>query len=153
MNNQRLYRSTINRVLAGVAGGIAEHLGTDPVIIRILFVVTVLAGGGGALIYLILWVAIPERPITSQMFSETPPQDSAEPSKPFNATDESFPRPAKPYNNNSLMFGILLIAFGALMMTANFLPRISFSHIWPAAIIIAGVVLIFTALGKSGHNQ
>ena len=54
-----LYRSTNQQVIGGVAAGIADHMNTDPTIIRILFVVVALFGGGGVLIYLILWIALP----------------------------------------------------------------------------------------------
>ena len=50
------YRSRTDRVVAGVAGGLAERLGVDPVVIRFSFVVLGLAGGAGAVCYLLLWM-------------------------------------------------------------------------------------------------
>ena len=47
MNPRRLYRSR-DRMLAGVAGGMAEYLDIDPTVIRILWVIVVLATGGRA---------------------------------------------------------------------------------------------------------
>ena len=58
-HHRGLYRSTNQRVIGGVAAGIADHLHTDPTIIRILFVIIALFGGGGILLYLILWIALP----------------------------------------------------------------------------------------------
>ncbi len=47
MEYNRLYRSNTTKVIGGVAGGLAEHFGTDPALIRILFVLAAVFGGGG----------------------------------------------------------------------------------------------------------
>ncbi|MCB8954816.1 MAG: PspC domain-containing protein [Ardenticatenales bacterium] len=65
MNEKRLVRSQDNRMVAGVAAGIAEYLDTDPTLIRLLFVIMTLAGGPGLLAYLILWLVMPEGPAVS----------------------------------------------------------------------------------------
>jgi phage shock protein PspC (stress-responsive transcriptional regulator) len=57
---RRLLRSRDNRVLWGVAGGLAEHLGFNATLVRIAFVVLCLFGGAGVLAYLVLAVALPE---------------------------------------------------------------------------------------------
>lgn len=56
----RLRRSTTDRHLGGVAGGIGTYLGIDPVLVRIVFVLAVFAGGSGLLAYLIAWAVMPE---------------------------------------------------------------------------------------------
>jgi phage shock protein C len=59
----RLYRSRKDRVIAGVAGGLAEYFGMDPLIVRLLFVVLALAGAGSVVLaYIILAVLVPEEP-------------------------------------------------------------------------------------------
>jgi phage shock protein PspC (stress-responsive transcriptional regulator) len=55
-----LVRSLHDRKVAGVAGGIAEHLNIDPLLVRIAFVVSAFAGGIGVLLYLAGWILIPE---------------------------------------------------------------------------------------------
>jgi phage shock protein C len=64
MNTQkRLYRSTDERMFAGVCGGIAEYLDVDPTLVRLFFVaLTLLSGGQGLLIYIVLMLVVPERP-------------------------------------------------------------------------------------------
>jgi phage shock protein PspC (stress-responsive transcriptional regulator) len=57
---RRLRRSTTDRRLAGVAGGIARHLDVDPTIIRVLLVVLVFFGGAGLLLYGAVWLFVPE---------------------------------------------------------------------------------------------
>jgi phage shock protein PspC (stress-responsive transcriptional regulator) len=59
---KRLCRSRQNRTLAGVCGGIAEYLGWDPTLVRVAWIVLTLLGGSGILIYLILWLVMPESP-------------------------------------------------------------------------------------------
>ncbi len=56
----RLRRSTTDRKIAGVAGGIGRHLDIDPTIIRVLLVVLIFFGGAGALIYGAVWLFVPE---------------------------------------------------------------------------------------------
>lgn len=61
--NKRLYRSTTDKMIGGVCGGIAEYFDIDPVIPRIVAVILLLPGGlPGFLPYVILWLIVPERP-------------------------------------------------------------------------------------------
>jgi phage shock protein PspC (stress-responsive transcriptional regulator) len=55
----RLVRRTDNRLLAGVAGGIADALGIHPVLVRIAFVVPTAFGGLGAWLYVLGWLLLP----------------------------------------------------------------------------------------------
>lgn len=59
-----LYRSRHHRMLAGVCGGLADWLGWSPTLVRILYVAVsiVSAGFPGILVYLILWIAMPNAP-------------------------------------------------------------------------------------------
>ena len=57
---KKLHRSKDDRWLAGVCGGIAEYFNVDGTLIRILFVLFGFAVGGGILIYIILWIIMPE---------------------------------------------------------------------------------------------
>ena len=57
---RRLYKSRTDRMLGGVCGGLAEYFGIDPVIVRVIAVALVFAGGAGLLLYLAAWLLIPE---------------------------------------------------------------------------------------------
>lgn len=57
---RRLTRSTTDRRIAGVCGGLSKYLNVDPTVIRILFLVALLCGGLGFWAYLIVWIAAPE---------------------------------------------------------------------------------------------
>lgn len=65
MTSRQLTRSRDDRVIAGVAGGLAEHFGIDATLIRVLWVVAVVFGGFGVLLYVVLWIALPEETATS----------------------------------------------------------------------------------------
>ena len=56
----RLHKSTKDRKVAGVCGGIAEYLNTDPTIIRLVFALMVLGWGTGLLAYIVLALVLPE---------------------------------------------------------------------------------------------
>jgi phage shock protein PspC (stress-responsive transcriptional regulator) len=57
---RRLRRSRTDRVGAGVAGGLGEYFGLDPVLFRVLFATAAFFGGAGILAYLLAWAAIPD---------------------------------------------------------------------------------------------
>lgn len=57
---QELRRSTDDRMLAGVAGGLARYLDVDATLVRIAFVVLTVVGGAGVPLYLASWLLIPE---------------------------------------------------------------------------------------------
>lgn len=65
-SSKRLYRDTDEGMVGGVSAGLAHYFGIDPVLIRVLWIVLVLVGGSGVLIYIIAWIAIPEAKTTAQ---------------------------------------------------------------------------------------
>jgi phage shock protein C len=60
VDRQQLVRSRVNRRIAGVCGGIGEYFNLDPTLIRIAFVVATFMGFAGPLIYIVLWIVLPE---------------------------------------------------------------------------------------------
>ena len=59
-NYRRLMRSTNDRRIAGVCGGLAKYTNTDPTVVRILFLVSIIFGGFGFWAYLVVWLVAPE---------------------------------------------------------------------------------------------
>ncbi len=153
--NKRLYRSAKSKVFGGVAGGIAEYFDIDPIIIRLLFVIIAFAGGGGAIVYLILWIALPLEPLTSFNYNmgsgqpygtENPGEQPA--SDNSTGTSNPFNIPVKNENRNSLIGGIVLITLGIIFLANRFIPTIHFRDMWPLALVILGGVLIATSLAE-----
>ncbi len=63
METKKLYRSENDKMVAGVCGGLAEYFGWDPTLVRLAFAILFLLGGNGLLIYLVLWIITPHKPL------------------------------------------------------------------------------------------
>ncbi len=60
---KRLYRSRTDRMVAGVAGGLANYFGIDPTLVRLLWLLAFLPGGvPGLALYVLAWLIIPLEP-------------------------------------------------------------------------------------------
>jgi phage shock protein C len=57
---KRLERKLKGRMLAGVCAGLADYLGVDPTLVRVIFAVLAFVGGTGVVAYLVAWALIPE---------------------------------------------------------------------------------------------
>ena len=145
MEETRLYRSTRDRVFAGVAGGLGEYFNVDPIIFRIGFIALTLGAGSGVLIYIMLWIFVPEskkpfNPYFENMenpFEEKP----GDPNTVGNDPMGGFPPPS-PRRNGGLWGGVMLITIGGLFLISNFVPNISFHDLWPVILVAVGVMII-----------
>ncbi len=133
--NKRLYRSTREKMIGGVCGGMAEYFEIDPVLIRILFVVATFVGGSGILAYIICWIIIPEQPrvVQAPATPEATPQPGTPASQPAVATNG---------HRGSTVVGIVLIVIGGLFLADNFLPHFHFADFWPVLLIIFGIGIL-----------
>ena len=136
-----LYRSSNQAIIGGVAAGIAENLRTDPTLVRIIFAIVALFGGGGLLIYLILWIALPSYETSHTDYSkDTFMNDQTEfkdqKNTEFNKHDTG---------QGGLIAGLIMIAIGVIFLVHRFIPRIDFMDLWPIVLLIVGVVLIKSA--------
>ena len=62
-----LRRSRSDQWLGGVCGGLAQFTGTDAWIWRLLFVLTVVCAGTGLLLYVLMWILVPQEPVAPQL--------------------------------------------------------------------------------------
>lgn len=60
---KRLYRSTHDRMLCGVCGGIAEYFQLDPTLVRLGWALFSILGGSGVLAYIVAAIIIPNGPV------------------------------------------------------------------------------------------
>lgn len=58
----RLMRTRNNRMIAGVAGGLADYFGVEVTIVRLVLLLLFLPGGLSPLLYVLLWIIMPEAP-------------------------------------------------------------------------------------------
>ena len=63
---RRMYRDPDNRIIGGVCSGLAAYWRLDPTIVRLVFVILAIFGMAGVLIYLILWIILPEARTVAQ---------------------------------------------------------------------------------------
>ena len=115
---RRLLRSREDRVIGGVAGGVGAYLGIDPVIVRLVFVVLALAGGGGILAYIVAWIVIPEAP------------------------EDGAPVPQGTSSSTPVLAGLVLVALGGLLLADQLLPAFSWRYVGPVLLILFGGLLL-----------
>lgn len=60
---KKFYRSTTERMLGGVCGGLGKYLGMDPTVVRLLFILFGFMGGSALLVYIIMLIVVPEEPL------------------------------------------------------------------------------------------
>lgn len=60
METKRLTRSKTDRFVGGVCGGLAKYFNIDPSIMRLLMVAFALLGGPGIIVYIVMWLVVPE---------------------------------------------------------------------------------------------
>lgn len=58
---KRYYRSSTDRIIGGVCGGIAEYFSIDPLLVRLVFAILFFGYGTGLLAYILIWILAPKR--------------------------------------------------------------------------------------------
>jgi signal transduction histidine kinase len=122
---RRLYRRRDGRLVAGVATGLSDHLGIDLLRLRIAFVVSIIIGGVGVLIYAAFWVVLPE---------------GGGGGADHEATD-------------SWLQLVGFAALGAAMLLVGQLLGVGASLLWPAAITITGAAILWRQADESSRNR
>jgi phage shock protein C len=166
----QIFRRGNDRILGGVCSGLAEGFHIDPLWVRLGFVLLAFLQGVGLLIYIVLWLVMPEQvegqegarsgfdsmtgdlrrigaELRAQFGGRPRPSTTQEPTSPTTA-----PAPASasaaPAGRQSMALGIVLVVVGLILLGAN-TGFIQWSLIWPAVLIILGVVLLVRTLDRS----
>ena len=151
----RLYRTRTDRVIAGVAGGVADYLNLDPSLVRIVWAVLAFVTGGlFFLIYIVMWIVVPEAPFGARApFAEVPPGTAASDLPPAGEGEVNVtpPRARGDWDagNTRLVVGLVLIGLGAYFLLRNYLPTIAWGQFWPVLLVIAGVALLVASARRS----
>ncbi len=147
MNQDRsLYRSSKDKMIGGVAGGLGEWMNIDPTLIRIALILLTMVYGGGIIAYIILWIVLPAD--DPSLIIENNPNTMEE-----NKANESGQKKQNPQHNQkfkkkddgSLIGGLVLISLGVIFLVARYFPRIDFRDLWPIILIVIGIVLLRNA--------
>ena len=162
----RLYRSRDDRMLAGVAGGLAELWGADPSLVRVIWALLVVFTGGVALIvYIVMALVVPEEPDVApgagQPFAATPPPAASEgwtPPPDHRAARQAArearaaARHAAGSNRSTFpaatILGGFLVILGTVLLVRTYLPQIDFDWFWPLVLVAIGAFLIISAVRR-----
>lgn len=118
--SKKLYRSRKNKIIAGVAGGMAEYFDVDPTVARLVWVIAFLSGGLGLALYIVAWIIIPEnRGDEESEYLEAP----------------------RTIEERQRSIGIWLIVLGTMILLIRLAPSIA-RVLWPLALILIGVWLL-----------
>jgi phage shock protein C len=136
--NRRLSRCRENRVIAGVASGVAEFFGLDPTLVRVLWFLSIFFGGVTLVVYIGLALIVPLEPATAGA--------STEPMEPHRHGATGSGRWAT-------ILGIALILLGSLALLGAVLPDVAtWRYLWPLFIIGMGAVLVAVAMRRDGST-
>jgi len=144
MNPKRLYRSKVDRIIAGVCGGFAEYFVMDPTVVRVIWLVTLFFGGFGFWVYVVSLIIMRENP------------------------DQRITEAKKPQNLN-FFWGIGLVLLGFSILSANmnwnlfhFRPFhldffdpwfFNWDRFWPVVIILLGVFYLVYVLKQKKEAE
>jgi phage shock protein PspC (stress-responsive transcriptional regulator) len=129
-SGRRLVRSTSDRYLGGVAGGIAQTYAIDPIIVRVAFIVFVALAGSGLLVYLALWLILPRDDGSLSMMQE-------------------------PHRNRGvLLLGMVLLAIGVIALLHRLAQHgpFVFDLFWPVVLIGGGLVVLLSRANNDLAN-
>jgi phage shock protein C len=127
--DRRLYRSSSNKVIAGVCGGLGEHFDVDPTLMRLIAVVAALASFGVVLIfYLLAWIVIPQAPL----------------GQPASQDLDQAPAPVmhSEHHVRSYLPGLILVGLGAILLLREYVFWFRMSDLWPILLVILGLFLV-----------
>ena len=146
--NKGLYRSRRDSIIGGVAGGLAESLRTDSTLIRVLFVLMTVFWGGGILLYIIFWIALP---LDNDHTLNTENMENDNQLNEEQKKDQQ--KWTRPKNDGGLIAGLILIALGVIFLIVRFVPRIDFGDLWPVILLVAGIALIWSSLVRKKNDE
>lgn len=135
MSETRLMRSETDRMIAGVCGGLATYVGIDPVLVRLAFVILMLASGIGLAVYVVLWIVMPEASRVAGGAAADEAYRDASALKSEGALRSNTGRTA----------GIMLVVLGVFFLL-NQLGWIG-SAFWPIVLILGGLFLVLRRRG------
>lgn len=161
---EQLYRSLDDRIIAGVAGGLADYWGTDPSWIRVIWVVlAIITGGLGLLVYIVMAVVVPQEDVVMATVAPTPTEAAAAP--PTSSEGVAAPmtraewraerramrearRAARGPGSFGLVVGAALVLIGIWYLLEEYVPGFNADRLWPFGLIGLGVVLLVAAVSR-----
>jgi phage shock protein C len=178
----RLYRSRDDRMLAGVAGGLAEMWDADPSLVRILWAILVpLTGGLALVVYIVMAIVVPEEPYEAvgtgtnvggvDGSPPTSPPGAVPPAAAYGSPPDwreqraaareqrhaarAARRAERGYDGRtgSIVIGAILVLVGLVFLVRQYLPAFDFDYVWPLVLVALGVVVLVSAFRTNGRRD
>ena len=140
MENRKLSRNSMNRVIGGVCSGLAEFFGLDVALVRIAFVIAFMFASFGFWLYIILWIVLPVEGQQTTVNSQQSTVNSQQSESESVSKSES--------KVKSVLAGSFVILIGLLFLINNFIPINWVWKLWPLILVAIGVVMIVTSSKK-----
>ncbi len=140
MENRKLSRNPMNRVIGGVCSGLAEFFGLDVALVRIAFVIAFLFASFGFWLYIILWIVLP---VDGQQTTDNGQQTFGQSQSQSQQSESKSESKVK-----SIFAGSFVILIGLLFLVNNFIPINWVWKLWPLILVAIGVVMIITSRKK-----
>lgn len=142
--SQRLERSKGDRIIAGICGGLGKYFNTDPLLIRIVFVLLGIYGAG-LIIYIILWIILPQEGESVSDSEDTHQKIKEGANKMAEEIKEKISRDnieSMRKRNGNVVVGLIVLLLGLLLLAQNFIPGFEFAKLWPLLLIAFGIIII-----------
>jgi phage shock protein C len=128
-------------MIAGVCGGLGTFLNIDPIFIRLLFVLLLFGSDFGFILYLLLWIIVPEEGKTYGF------KDDSVSDKVKSMGNDIQQAVSQPHPQSGLILGVGLIIVGGFLfldrLNLSWMRWIDLDIIWPILLIVGGFVLLF----------
>ncbi len=144
---KRLYRVRKDKVFAGIAAGLGKYLDIDPILIRIIIVLITIFHGVGLIIYIILWIVIPEEPIEN-LYKTMNEEGNTEASFEEFSTGENSQSNIRTSSSGRVIVGVILIGLGLVFLLEKFFPFFDFELFFAIGLIALGVGLLMNYYKK-----
>ncbi|PKL86819.1 MAG: hypothetical protein CVV22_01640 [Ignavibacteriae bacterium HGW-Ignavibacteriae-1] len=145
---RKLYKSRRSKMIGGVAGGLGDYFDIDPVIIRVLFIMTAFAWGVSVIAYILLWIVLPENPDEVENFYDF----VNDPNKDMNMDNYADFDDSKQKKDRRVIAGAFLIIIGAVILLDKVTDWLTFGYIWPLVLVAVGGYLIYKSVSKNNSE-
>lgn len=151
MNTKKLYRSKTDRMLFGVAGGLAEYFGVDSNLVRIIFIILTIWGGVGLLLYIVGIFLIPENPSGVRSTAKNQKEKNKAVEERVNAVASKIKEKIEEHRNGKSalsgeqIFGLVVLLIGLIFLSNTLFSYFNFWRLWPLVLVVIGLVIL---LGK-----
>lgn len=149
MATKRLYRSCKDEMIGGVAGGLAEYLDVDVILVRLIFLILLFSWGAGFVVYLIAWIIVPLDPGCKEKRTAAEEiQQKAE--NIMNEVNEKISKKdkIKTKNEGSIWFGAILVFLGGMILVQNITGMDVWHNFLPVMIIFVGLIILVRSVER-----